>query len=201
MPFDEAAHPRGQAGTATGGQFVAASGDQAATGKSVLGLKAGAASLPKGGGAGGKGGGKGKKGGKGKGKKASPAQKAKAVKGVQTLLNRLGFTDAAGKKLAVDGIVGPKTTAAIKRAQRKYGLPATGKLTPELLKKLKAPRMAASHLKPKKPKAFSPVPARSDSGKPTPARGRTRKPLLRTGPTRRRPPSLPVRAPVPDSRH
>lgn len=193
MPFDEAAHPRGKAGTASGGQFVAASGDQGATGKSVLGLKAGSASLPKDSkGGGGKGGGKGKKGGKGK---ASPAQKAKAVKGVQTLLNKLGFKDADGKPLKVDGIVGPKTTAAIKAAQRRYGLPATGKLTPELLKKLRQPRMAKDHLKPKKPKPFTPVPARSDTGKPTPTRKRrrTRKPLrhpstlermpqLRTGP-------------------
>ncbi|KAB2384750.1 peptidoglycan-binding domain-containing protein [Actinomadura montaniterrae] len=170
MPFDEAAHPRAAAGAAGGGQFVAETGP-GRTGQSVLGLKAKGASLPKD--AKGKGGGKGKKGGKGKGK-ATPEQKAKAVKGIQTLLNRLGFKDADGKKLAVDGIVGPKTTAAIKRAQRRFGLPATGKLTPELLKKLKAPRMAKDHLKPKKPKAFTPVPARSDSGKPAPARRRRR---------------------------
>lgn len=175
MPFDASAHPRADAGAANGGQFVAGGG-QGATGKSVLGLKAGAASLPKDSKGGG---GKGKKGGKGKGK-ASPAQKAKAVKGVQTLLNKLGFTDADGKKLAVDGIVGPKTTAAIKAAQRKYGLPATGKLTPQLLKKLRQPRMAKSHLttktKPKRPapaRTYAPV---RPTPRPRPFGGRPRPP-------------------------
>jgi peptidoglycan hydrolase-like protein with peptidoglycan-binding domain len=58
------------------------------------------------------------------------------VKALQKHLNRLGITDAAGKPLAVDGKFGPKTTAAVKRLQRKLGLPADGKVTVALLKRL-----------------------------------------------------------------
>jgi peptidoglycan hydrolase-like protein with peptidoglycan-binding domain len=60
----------------------------------------------------------------------------KRVHALQDALNRLGLTDAAGKKLKLDGKLGPKTTAAIKKAQRKLGLKANGVVTPKLLAQL-----------------------------------------------------------------
>lgn len=59
------------------------------------------------------------------------------VKELQTALNKLGLTDAAGKPLQLDGKLGPKTTAAIKKAQRKLGMTADGKVTPEFLAGIK----------------------------------------------------------------
>jgi peptidoglycan hydrolase-like protein with peptidoglycan-binding domain len=60
------------------------------------------------------------------------------VKAAQKALNSAGMTDADGKKLVLDGKLGPKTTAAIKMYQRKHGIkPADGKITPALLKQLK----------------------------------------------------------------
>lgn len=59
------------------------------------------------------------------------------VKELQTALNKLGLTDAAGKPLELDGKLGPKTTAAIKKAQRKLGIKADGIVTPALLSFLK----------------------------------------------------------------
>jgi peptidoglycan hydrolase-like protein with peptidoglycan-binding domain len=60
----------------------------------------------------------------------------KRVHSLQKALNRLGFGDGAGKPLKDDGKLGPKTTAAIKRAQRAMGLKADGAVTPALLAKL-----------------------------------------------------------------
>lgn len=60
----------------------------------------------------------------------------KRVHSLQQALNRLGLTDASGKKLVDDGKLGPKTTAAIKKAQRALGLKADGVVTPALLKQL-----------------------------------------------------------------
>lgn len=61
------------------------------------------------------------------------------VKELQQALSKLGFTDAQGKPLAVDGKFGPKTMAAVQAMQQKYGGMATdGKVTPELLARLKA---------------------------------------------------------------
>lgn len=60
------------------------------------------------------------------------------VHALQGELNRLGFKDASGKALKLDGKLGPRTTAAIKRAQRALGLKADGVATPALLSKLKA---------------------------------------------------------------
>lgn len=57
------------------------------------------------------------------------------VRKLQEALNRLGLTDQAGKPLAVDGKLGPKTTAAIKKLQKQLGVAADGKVTPEFLKK------------------------------------------------------------------
>ena len=45
------------------------------------------------------------------------------VPGIQARLNNLGFY--SGK---LDGVLGPETTAALKRFQTKYGLPASGDL-------------------------------------------------------------------------
>ncbi|MEV0660134.1 peptidoglycan-binding protein [Actinomadura luteofluorescens] len=173
MPFDEAAHPRAEAGAAGGGQFVAGGG---ATGKSVLGLKAKGASLPteK------KGGGKGKgKGAGGKGKKGDAAKKAKQTRALQQALTRLGLKGADGKPLAVDGVIGPNTTAAIKAAQRKYGMRPDGKVTPDLLRRLARPRMSKQKLTaartpfkkaPERPRTAPPTTRRRPSSPRDPAR-------------------------------
>ncbi len=50
----------------------------------------------------------------------------------QPLLSALGFYTGP-----VDGIAGPRTTSAIKAAQKAYGLEITGTTTPELITKLK----------------------------------------------------------------
>jgi hypothetical protein len=61
------------------------------------------------------------------------------VKELQRVLTQLGFRDAQGKPLAPDGKFGPKTMAAVQAMQQKYGGMATdGKVTPELLARLKA---------------------------------------------------------------
>jgi peptidoglycan hydrolase-like protein with peptidoglycan-binding domain len=85
--FNEQLHPRGKG--AQGGQFVAkgASGNNDTVG---FDAKRGT------------GAGYGVKGGD------------KRVKQLQNALNRLGFTDAQGHPLLVDGKLGPRTTAAIK---------------------------------------------------------------------------------------
>jgi HK97 family phage prohead protease len=134
--FDEQDHPRNPAGGALGGQFA----DKAATAA------------------------QGKKKAQPPAKKA-PAKKApahhdtgtlaydpdsntgpgygspdgdKRVHQLQQALNRLGLHDGAGKALKDDGKLGPKTTAAVKKAQRRLGLTPDGKVTPELLAKLVA---------------------------------------------------------------
>jgi peptidoglycan hydrolase-like protein with peptidoglycan-binding domain len=58
------------------------------------------------------------------------------VKTLQKVLNNLGFTGPDGQPLKVDGKLGPKTTAAIKRLQRKLGIKADGLVTPALLKQI-----------------------------------------------------------------
>lgn len=59
------------------------------------------------------------------------------VKSLQTYLNNLGFKDSQGNPLKVDGKLGPRTTSAIKRLQRKLGLKADGLVTPKLLHQLR----------------------------------------------------------------
>lgn len=59
------------------------------------------------------------------------------VHALQSELNRLGLTDSQGNKLKLDGKLGPRTTAAIKKAQRALGMKATGVATPALLLKLR----------------------------------------------------------------
>jgi peptidoglycan hydrolase-like protein with peptidoglycan-binding domain len=61
----------------------------------------------------------------------------KRVKVLQTVLNNMGSRDAAGKRLVLDGKLGPKTTAAIKRAQRALGVKPTGIVSEAFLTQLK----------------------------------------------------------------
>lgn len=125
MAFTEQLHPRGTG--AVGGQFVAAGASKSAApagrtaGKKAVAAKKGGGNLSFDG-----------KRGAGYGVKGGD----KRVKALQTALNKLGLTDGAGKKLAVDGKLGPRTTAAIKKAQRKLGLKADGVVTPALLKQI-----------------------------------------------------------------
>jgi hypothetical protein len=134
--WDGSKHPRGDAGTATGGQFTSGG---AAAGSSTSKSKSGSKKKTSGGDTlsfdakSGRGAGYGKKGGDAR------------VKRLQKALNRLGLTGSDGKGLDVDGKLGPKTTAAIKAAQRKLGVTANGKVTPELLAQL----VAAKSLKAK----------------------------------------------------
>ena len=109
--WDETAHPRGTG--AAGGQFVAKG---ASSERDTIGYDS-----RKGTGAG-----FGAKGGD------------KRVAELQRLLNNLGFTDSAGKPLKVDGKLGPKTTAAIKRLQKKMGLKADGNVSPNMMRRLRA---------------------------------------------------------------
>lgn len=109
--FDPNKHPRGKG--AQGGQFVSkgasGSGD-------TIGFDA-------------------KRGtGAGYGAKGGDAR----VKQLQKILNNLGFTDAAGQPLKVDGKLGPRTTAAIKRLQRRMGMQADGLVSPGLLRRIQS---------------------------------------------------------------
>jgi peptidoglycan hydrolase-like protein with peptidoglycan-binding domain len=131
MAFSEQLHPRGKG--ATGGQFVA-KGNSGASDTVGFDAKRGT--------------------GAGYGAKGGDSR----VKSLQTYLNSLGFTDASGKPLAVDGKLGPKTTAAIKRLQRKLGLKADGLVTPSLLHQL---RQASLRKGPKKPTPRKAVPKRT----------------------------------------
>lgn len=110
----------------------------------------------------GKGGGKAKgKGGKGddeslsfNGRTGAGYGKAggdQRVHALQAELNRLGFSDGGGKALKGDGKLGPRTTAAIKKAQKALGLKPDGVATPALLAKLKSAKKATTHTRaPKK---------------------------------------------------
>jgi len=113
--FDESKHARGTG--AKGGQFVA-------KGASGAGQSVGYDSAR------GTGAGYGTKGGD------------KNVKSLQTYLNHLGFTDSAGNPLKVDGKLGPRTTAAIKKLQRKLGIKADGIVTPSLLHRIRQASIA-----------------------------------------------------------
>lgn len=100
--------------------------------------------------------------GTGYGKKGGDAR----IKLLQKALNRLGLTDSRGNKLAVDGKLGPRTTAAIKKAQRKLGMKATGVVTMDFIRQL---AKAKSLQKPKAEKPKKVVPAKK-AAKPAPAK-------------------------------
>lgn len=122
MAFTETLHPRGKG--ATGGQFVA----KGSSGQNdTVGYDANRGS------------------GAGYGAAGGDAR----VKTLQSALNNLGFKDANGQPLKVDGKLGPKTTAAIKRLQRRLGLKADGLVTPGLLSRIKSAdhRRHVAHVK------------------------------------------------------
>jgi HK97 family phage prohead protease len=75
------------------------------------------------------------------------------VHDLQEALTRLGLTDSDGKKLVDDGKLGPRTTEAIKAAQKKLGVKADGVVSPAFYTKLLAAKAT--------PKA-APKAARSD---------------------------------------
>lgn len=60
------------------------------------------------------------------------------VKALQAELNRLGLTDSRGRKLAIDGKLGPLTTQSIRAAQRRLGMKATGIIAEAFIARLKA---------------------------------------------------------------
>lgn len=90
----------------------------------------------------------------------------KHVRALQEALNNLGLTDSSGNKLKLDGKLGPKTTAAIKKAQRALGLKADGVVTPALLarlrsgKKLVKEKAPAKKVAAKTPAVRKPQPAK-----------------------------------------
>lgn len=154
MAFNEALYKRGTG--AQGGQFVSKDG----TKSNAIGYD------------GARGSGYGSKGG-------DPN-----VKALQKALNKLGITDAQGKPLAVDGKFGPRTTAAVRRLQRKLGLPVDGKVTPALLKRiqgLKKKTTLTDASTPKKATAKKAAPSRkaAPAGK-TPPPARTVRPIGRS---------------------
>lgn len=165
--WDETKHTRAPAGAAGGGQFAAGGGGSSTAGKGNAPAKKrriGGESLSYDAKSG-RGAGYGRKGG-------DPR-----VRKLQTALNRLGLTDADGRRLVVDGKLGPRTTAAIKAAQRKLGLPADGKVTPQVLAKLvaaksltKTAKTAAA--KPAAKKAVKPKPQARTTSTTTTSGGR-----------------------------
>lgn len=112
MAYDETKHKRGTG--AQGGQFVSKNAQGQTTTSSSIGYD-----------------GKGR--GTGYGSKGGDPN----VKALQKELNRLGIFDGQGNQLAVDGKFGPKTTAAVRRLQKRLGLTVDGKITPALLSRLR----------------------------------------------------------------
>jgi peptidoglycan hydrolase-like protein with peptidoglycan-binding domain len=79
------------------------------------------------------------------------------VHALQSELNRLHMTDASGKPLKLDGKLGPRTTAAIKKAQKALGLKPTGVATPALLARLKSSKGKLSKVVSKVAKKAAPA--------------------------------------------
>lgn len=71
------------------------------------------------------------------------------VKALQQELNRLGLLDMHGRKLVIDGKLGPLTTSSIRAAQRRLGMRATGIIAPAFIDRLRATKT----LPPAKPRA------------------------------------------------
>jgi peptidoglycan hydrolase-like protein with peptidoglycan-binding domain len=55
------------------------------------------------------------------------------VTALQQTLNRLGITDGRGKPLAVDGKLGPRTTEAVRSAQKRLGLKPDGVVAAQVM--------------------------------------------------------------------
>jgi peptidoglycan hydrolase-like protein with peptidoglycan-binding domain len=91
------------------------------------------------------------------------------VSQIQQDLNRLGDTDRAGHRLAVDGKDGPLTTSAVKRFQRQHHLPATGVVN---LATGGAIRKAAAAKTTAKPKAKTTTKAKTTAKPKTPRKGK-----------------------------
>jgi peptidoglycan hydrolase-like protein with peptidoglycan-binding domain len=140
VAFNESLHKRGTG--AQGGQFVASDG----TKSSAIGYDG--------------------KRGSGYGSKGGDSN----VKKLQEALNKLGIKDAQGKPLAVDGKFGPRTTAAVQRLQRKLGIPADGKITPALLKRIQGLKKTTTYSDAKKAPGKTPAKkAAAPARKATPA--------------------------------
>jgi peptidoglycan hydrolase-like protein with peptidoglycan-binding domain len=139
MTFAEQLHPRGTG--AQGGQFVVKGSGGKTTKQDTLSYDG--------------------KRGAGYGAAGGDAN----VKTLQRELNRLGIQDAAGNPLKLDGKLGPKTTAAIKRLQRKMGLPADGKVSVGFLNRIKkvAPGGAKKSAAPSKKAAPKKAPAKKSA--------------------------------------
>lgn len=137
--FAEDLHPRAPSGSSTGGQFSSGDSTPAKTTTKPAKKAAPAATTPK----------------------RRPVQRRQIPKGqlgfdglrgtgygllhgdarvrsLQAELNRLGLTDSRGRKLAVDGKLGPLTTQSIKAAQRRLGMNPTGIIAEAFIARLKA---------------------------------------------------------------
>jgi HK97 family phage prohead protease len=149
--------PRVEAGSASGGQFAAADsgGKKKSNGSETLGYD------PR------------SNRGTGYGIAGGDAR----VKQLQEALNRLGLKDADGKPLKVDGKLGPKTTAAIKKLQKQLGVKADGQVTPALLKQITAMKGA----RPAAKATPRPKPTTKPAAKPTPAKAAGAKMQFRGG--------------------
>lgn len=102
-----------------------------------------------------------KKTGTGYGKRGGDSR----VSDLQKALNAAGFTDGKGRKLDVDGQLGPLTTAAIKKAQKALGMKPTGKVNADFVKQLRKHKSKKSSGA--KPKRFHRVAAQRSSRKTT----------------------------------
>lgn len=67
---------------------------------------------------------------------AGGAEASGVIKSIQIGLNVLGFT--GDYRLAIDGIIGPRTEDAIKAYQRQHDLPSNGIASPELLQHIQS---------------------------------------------------------------
>jgi HK97 family phage prohead protease len=138
--FDSEAHPRAPKGTDTGGQFAKADSGQASKAQQKKPMRRPVKSTGRP---------ATKQAAKPSGNLAYDPKTGRGpgygmpnghpeIHKVQDALIRLGLTDSGGDKLKKDGKLGPKTTAAIKKAQQRLGLRPDGVVTPALLAKLAA---------------------------------------------------------------
>lgn len=120
-PEESEKHPRGAAGSPTGGQFVkkdqAPSRGRSASGGRARGRAASAKTGPR----------KPPAIERGTGMTGAPDPRVKVL---QKILTQLGL------KVAEDGRFGPKTEAAVREAQRRLGLPDDGRVTVAVIRKL-----------------------------------------------------------------